>query len=163
MIAKIFNETLKDGNDKIYLNSLYYQMLHILTGNFLLTAKDIRYENEKNRTDDRMQEIFAYIRTNYRQNITLNDLAEQLYLSPTYLSKYIKRKCNVNFMELINTVRLGHAMEELMYTDESVMKIAMDNGFASQKKTGSVKRKRKGWDKGEGTSPEKESRGIPET
>lgn len=131
VIAKIFNETLKDGTGRIYLNSLHYQMLHILTGNFLLTAKDIRYENEKNRTDDRMQEIFAYIRTNYQQNITLNDLAEQLYLSPTYLSKYIKRKCNVNFMELINTVRLGHAMEELMYTDESVMKIAMDNGFAS--------------------------------
>lgn len=131
VIAKIFNETLKDEMGKIYRNSLYYQMLHILTGNFLLTEKDIRYENEKNRTDDRMQEIFAYIRTNYQQNITLNDLAEQLYLSPTYLSKYIKKKCNVNFLELINTVRLGRAMEELMYTDESVMKIAMDNGFAS--------------------------------
>lgn len=131
IITRIFNQSLKEESGKIYLNSLYYQMLHLLTSNFLLTAKDVRYETEKNRSDDRIQDIFAYIRANYRENISLQDLADYLYLSPTYLSKYIKKKCNVNFVELINTVRLGHAMEDMLYTDTSVMKIAMDNGFAS--------------------------------
>lgn len=131
VILKIFNQFLRGENGQIYLYSLYYQMLHILTTNFLLTAKDLRYKSEKGNTDDRMQEIFAYVRANYRENITLQDLSDHLYLSPTYLSKYIKKKCGVNFIELINTVRLGRAMEDLMYSDASVMKIAMDNGFAN--------------------------------
>lgn len=132
VMTQIFNQNLKnpDGG-RIFLNSLYYQMLHILTSNFLLTARDLRYEDETSRTDDRMQEVFQYIRLNYRQNISLQDVAKQLYLSPTYLSKYIKKKCNISFIDLINSVRLGHAMEDMLYSDSSIMKIAMDNGFAS--------------------------------
>ncbi|MCI5650278.1 MAG: helix-turn-helix domain-containing protein [Fusicatenibacter sp.] len=78
-----------------------------------------------------MREIFDYIRLNYRRNISLTDIADQLYLSPTYISKYIKRKCNSSFVEVVNSVRFSHAMEDLLYTDASIMKIAMDNGFAS--------------------------------
>lgn len=132
IITQIFNQYHKnEAMGRIYLNSLYYQMLHTLTSNFLLTVNDIRYEAEKSKADDRIQEIFEYIRTNYRQNISLQDLAEQLYLSSAYLSKYIKKKCDASFIELINSVRLDHAMEDLLYTNESIMKIAMDNGFAS--------------------------------
>lgn len=135
VISRVFNQYLKDeksqGSGRIYLNSLYYQMLHIMVKNFLLTEKDVRYEGEKGEKDDRVQEIFSYIRLNYRRSISLQDIAGQLYLSPAYISKYIKRKCNSSFVELINSVRLGHAMEDLMYTENSVMKIAMDNGFAS--------------------------------
>ncbi len=70
IIMQVFNHNLKNPQrGKIFLNSLYYQMLSILTSNFLLAAKDIRYKEDKNRSDDRMQEILQYIRLNYRQNI----------------------------------------------------------------------------------------------
>ena len=132
LIGKIFNQSLgKDGRNKLYISSMYYQMLHVLTENFLLTEDNLQFEEEKNKNDFRIQEIFAYIRANYRQNITLDDIAGHLYLSPIYVSKYIKQKCNINFMELINTVRLGRAMEDLMYSEDSIMKIALENGFAS--------------------------------
>ncbi|MDY2939273.1 MAG: helix-turn-helix domain-containing protein [Fusicatenibacter sp.] len=135
VISRIFyqflNEEKGKKQGKLYLNSLYYQMLAILTGNFLLTEKDAKYEQEKGDKDDRVQEIFSYIRMNFRHNISLHDIADQLYLSETYISKYIKKKCNSSFIELVNSVRFGHAMEDLIYTDASIMKIAMDNGFAS--------------------------------
>nr|WP_305137039.1 helix-turn-helix domain-containing protein [uncultured Schaedlerella sp.] len=135
VISRIFNLFLRDekgqGQGRICLYSLYYQMLSILAGNFLLTEQDARYESKTRSQDERVDEIFSYIRVNYRKNINLKDIAEQLYLSETYISKYIKRKCGSSFIELVNSVRLGHAMEDLMYTDASVMKIAMDNGFAS--------------------------------
>lgn len=130
VIGKVLNQSLRKTDAKLYIDSLYYQILYILTSNFLLTLKDVRYE-EKEKTDERIREIFAYIRMNYRQNITLQEMGEQLFLSPTYLSKYIKMKCGMNFGELINSVRMEHAMEDLIYTEESIMKIAMDNGFAS--------------------------------
>jgi len=132
IIVKILNqylETSKEGG--IYLKSLYYQMLYILTSNFLLTKKDIQFETEKDRFDDRMNEITHYIRANYNRNISLQDLAEKLYLSPAHLSKFVKNKYDANFKELVNSVRLNHAMEDLIHTNAPIMKVAMDNGFAS--------------------------------
>lgn len=135
VISRIFNLFLQDEkgqrNGRIYMYSLHYRMLSILAGNFLLTDQDMRYGSKRRDQDDRVNEIFSFIRMNYTRNISLKDIADQLYLSETYISKYIKRKCNSSFIELVNTVRLGHAMEDLMYTEGSIMKIAMDNGFAS--------------------------------
>ncbi|MCD8370693.1 MAG: helix-turn-helix domain-containing protein, partial [Clostridiales bacterium] len=71
------------------------------------------------------------IRVNYQTGISLQDAADELYLSPTYLSKYIRKSCGRGFVDLINSVRLSHAVEALMYTDDPIIKIAMDNGFAS--------------------------------
>ncbi|MCD8370442.1 MAG: helix-turn-helix domain-containing protein [Clostridiales bacterium] len=134
IIVKLFNQSLRENrNSRLYINSLHYQLLYILSENFLLTEKDVRTTEADvhTRDDDRMETIFSYIRANYRQNITLDELAGHLYLSPTYVSKYIKQKCGINFSELMNNVRLGRAMQDLMYTDDSVMRVAMENGFAS--------------------------------
>lgn len=130
MIGKVLNLVIRKDSTRLYLNSLYYQILYILTSNFLLTSKDIRYK-ENTSNDQRVDEVFSYIRMNYRKNITLQEVGKQLYLSPTYLSKYVKKKCGMNFGELISSVRMEHAMEDLLYTDAPIMKIAMDNGFAS--------------------------------
>lgn len=132
LIVKILNQSIGNREkNRLYLRSMYYQLLHILTENFLLTEENLQEETQKNKEDARIQEIFAYIRANYRQNIMLEDIAKHLYLSPIYVSKYIKQRCGITFMELLNTVRLGRAMEDLMYSDDSVMKIALENGFAS--------------------------------
>lgn len=133
VIARILNQRMGgESCGKLFLSSMYFQMLHILAENFTLTPNDKRYEAEEgNAGDDRIQEIFFYVRSNYRQNISLNDIAQHLYLSTTYVSKYIKQKCGINFVQLLNTVRLNHAMEDLMYSDDSIMKIALENGFAS--------------------------------
>ena len=58
-------------------------------------------------------------------------MAKELYLSPTYVSKYIRKHCGMRFMELLTAVRLSHAVEDLLYFDSSIMKIALDNGFSS--------------------------------
>lgn len=58
-------------------------------------------------------------------------MANHLYLSPMYTSKFIKQQCKINFSELLNTVRLNRSMEDLIYSEESITKIALENGFAS--------------------------------
>lgn len=93
VIAKIFNQSLsRDKRNRLYLNSMYFQMLHILAENFVLAPSTDYPKRKIEKSDDRIQEIFAYIRNNYRQNISLDDIAQNLYLSTTYVSKYIKQK-----------------------------------------------------------------------
>lgn len=132
IISRIFNQSLNNsGQKKLYLNSMYYQMLHILAENFIVSSGSRYSEERKENTDDRIQEIFSYIRSNYRRNISLDDIAGHLYLSATYVSKYVKQKCGMNFIILLNSVRLSHAVEDIMYSEDSIMKIALENGFAS--------------------------------
>ncbi|MGB4661669.1 MAG: helix-turn-helix domain-containing protein, partial [Mobilitalea sp.] len=80
---------------------------------------------------DRLAEIINYIHANYQKRLSLNELAENLYLSVPYLSKYIKRNMGTNFVEYVNNIRLFHAVDDLLYTDKSIMSVALDNGFAN--------------------------------
>ncbi len=132
VIGQILNQVMCETTEnRLFLTSLYYQMLHILTENFALRPGDMRMSVEEKGPDDRMEQIRAFIRDHYRESISLADLSELLYLSPTYVSKYIKSHCGIGFLQLLNSVRLGYAVEDLVYTTDPVTKIAMENGFAS--------------------------------
>ena len=103
----------------------------MLQNNFLLTEEDSRYKGEMHKFDDRKQKIAEYIRKNYDKPIGLSDLADNLYLSTAYLSKYIKKQFGMSFLEYVNSIRLGYALSELLYSDKPVVRIAMDTGFAN--------------------------------
>ena len=74
-------------------------------------------------------EIINYINANYQRKISLDDISNHFYLSKTYISKYIKNKMGVNFIDYLNNVRLQHAVDDLKYTNKTILKIALDNGF----------------------------------
>ncbi len=132
LISKLLNLYVVEGERKsLSKTSLHYQLMHLLAKNFLLTSDDIRYRRSDKDVLDRMEEIFQFIRSNYRNPITLQDLSDHFFLSTTYLSKYIKQRCEVGFIDILNNVRLSHAMVDLLQSDQSVMKVAMSNGFAS--------------------------------
>lgn len=119
----------KDDKSALYLNALYFETLYVLTSNFLVKADDIRLNLEDSQNRLRIRQIQNYVQANYQSQISLNDLADKLYLSNAYLSKYIKKNLGMTFMEYLNNVRLFHAVDELMYSDKNLTHIAYDNGF----------------------------------
>lgn len=132
ILKKIVSEHFHNkGQDEIYMNCLYYEFLHVLTHDFLLTRDDKHFADEEHKFDDRKHKIAEYIRLNYDKQISLNDLAKKLFLSNAYLSKYIKRQFGMSFIDYVNSIRLNYAISQLLYSDKSVVRIAMDTGFAS--------------------------------
>ncbi len=132
VLKKIINQHYyHSGEDMIYLYSLEYELLHMLQNDFLLTEEDSRYKGELHKFDDRKQKIAEYIRQNYDKTISLSDLADHLYLSTAYLSKYIKKQFGMSFVDYVTSVRLSYALSELLYSDKPVVRIAMDTGFAN--------------------------------
>ena len=121
-----------EGNkDKCYLQALYYQMLHVLIANFMVKTEEARVLFDNDAEKERISEIQSYIQGHYQAAISLNDLAEQMFLTPAYLSKYIKKKFGMTFVDYLNNIRLFHAVDELIYTNKSLTHIAMDNGFCT--------------------------------
>lgn len=119
----------REQKGALHLNALCYEALYILTSNFLVKADDSRLHMEDFQDRIRIQQIQNYIQANYQSQISLNDLADRLYLSNAYLSKYVKKHLGMTFMEYLNNVRLFHAVDELLYTKKNITRIALDNGF----------------------------------
>ena len=95
----------------------------------MINMDDSRFENWDSQNRIRIKNIQNYIQANYQSQISLNDLAQRLYLSNAYLSKYIKKNLGMTFIEYLNNVRLFHAVDEILYTEKNITHIALDNGF----------------------------------
>lgn len=79
-------------------------------------------------TDARMIEIMNYVQANYI-DITLDDLAENFFLSKPYLSKYIKEKSGMTFGDLVKKIRMKKAKVLLKSSNMTVENIAMSVGY----------------------------------
>ena len=79
-------------------------------------------------TDARMIEIMNYVQANYI-DITLDDMAENFFLSKPYLSKYIKEKSGMTFGDLVKKIRMKKAKALLKSSNMTVENIAMSVGY----------------------------------
>lgn len=118
-----------EGPGNLIRTGTAYQMLYVIASSFIVRKGMKQYETLRGFSDERMNEIMNYLMTNYYEQISLDELADWLCLSKTYLAKYIKKNFGISFLKLLNNIRLEHAVEDLLDTDKSVLKIALDNGF----------------------------------
>lgn len=70
-----------------------------------------------------------YIYRNYQKPLSLEEVAAQAALSPTYFSRKFKQVTGMGFKEYLNVVRLKHARTALLTTSGSITDIALENGF----------------------------------
>jgi beta-xylosidase/AraC-like DNA-binding protein len=129
LLDRILDYYFEKDTNALHLNSLCYEMLYLLTGNFMVKVGDARLTTDSSLDRMRLKQIQNYIQSNYQSQISLNDLSEKLYLTNAYLSKYIKKHMGLSFSKYLNNVRLFHAMDELSYSNKSITRIALDNGF----------------------------------
>ncbi len=108
-----------------------YRLLDILFPDFLVPVK-AEEENEAVRySQKRVETIRQYINQHYHLPIFLQTLADEMFLSPQYLSKFIRQHMGITFNKYLNQVRLEHAYDELMNTERSIAEIAFNNGFSN--------------------------------
>lgn len=82
-----------------------------------------------------------YVEQNYRKKIYLDEIAETLGISKNYLSQLFHREEKISFQEYVTRVRVKHASYLLMYSEESLARIAEYVGFPSQSYMGKMFKK----------------------
>ena len=70
-----------------------------------------------------------YIDANYMNDITLEEIAAQVALSPSYLSHAFKRFYRFSPIQYLTRRRIGEAETLLIHTNKRVTEIAMDMGY----------------------------------
>ena len=71
-----------------------------------------------------------YIYNNYSKNITLEDVAKYVYISPYYFSHGFKEYIGMSFVEYLKRVRIEEAKKLLLTTDMSIRKICNRVGYS---------------------------------
>ena len=108
--------------------SLIYELMDEMYVNFKVEDSEARHRNA-HRYTARMAEISAIINANYRENLTLSELADRIHLSSPYLSKFIEKQFGMTFLNYLQRVRLTHATDALLRTDATIEAISADAGF----------------------------------
>lgn len=75
--------------------------------------------------------LLRYIETNLHRPLTLEEMAEHIHMTPTYLCRIFKRETGLSPRRYVQKLRLEKAMERLACTDETVYAIAEQLGFES--------------------------------
>lgn len=73
--------------------------------------------------------IKNYIEEHYGENITLETLADTVFMNSFYLSAFIKKHIGINFKTYLDNVRLEHAVKLLVSTNKRISEIALLTGF----------------------------------
>lgn len=85
--------------------------------------------NAPNNDYYKMQVSLEYIDNNYSQPLTVQELAQNLFISKSTYMRYFKKLFNTTPMKYITAVRIEKAAALLINTDDSIAKIAQDCGF----------------------------------
>ncbi len=132
LLNKILRHHLVKGqNIDLFQISQYYQLADYLSSNYLLSSEDISQNQGTGYSGEYTYKALLYIHANYTQPLTLLELAKHLSLTGSYLSRYLKKNLGINFKEYLTKIRLNHAVNDLLYSKKSILRIAIDNGFAN--------------------------------
>lgn len=118
-------------NITIETNQYFYELLSYLQKNF--RKESIYNERLSDNIDERIVRILKYIKENYYSHLSLKQLADKEYMSYYHLSRIFSRELGVTFTEYVKNIRLNYALEDLQKTNESITKIAINNGFPNLK------------------------------
>lgn len=106
----------------------FYMVLDILQEKFLAKESLATGRSECSR---RAMHMISYIRQNYRNEISLREVAAEIGLSTSAASRLFLRETGEHFAVYTNSVRLQHFVKDLLHTDFPVTKIGLDSGFSS--------------------------------
>lgn len=77
--------------------------------------------------------IKHYISEHYAESITLKDMADQVYLSPVYISSIFKKETGTTFVAYLIETRIEKAKELIKTTSLSINEIAEKVGYQNSK------------------------------
>src|SRR5699024_7345818 len=72
-----------------------------------------------------------YIQIHYRNQISLKEISEKVYLSPSYFSKLFKDEIGMTFVEYLSWIRIQKAKEMLRMSSLPMDVIANRSGFSN--------------------------------
>lgn len=96
------------------------QIVNILT----LICTESEDNNDDSALTNKLKSILHYLDEHYTEDISLDQLAEQFYISKYYLSREFKKEYGTTIIQYVLTKKITNAKELLRYSNSSIEEIA---------------------------------------
>jgi AraC-like DNA-binding protein len=83
----------------------------------------------KEAESDRMNKVHAYVMKNFRERVSLEDVAAIANMSPSSFSRYFKIHANKPFTNFLSEIRIGYACKLIIEKDVSISEACYESGF----------------------------------
>lgn len=100
-------------------NSKEYQVLNAQGFSLQTEVKD----------NDRINIVFNYVKTNFKEEITLEEIADLVSMTVPSFCRYFKKITNKTFVQFVNECRLVHASKLLAEKPISITEVCFESGF----------------------------------
>ena len=127
-IATMLNENAHNSKEAQYRSySLAYYLVSELIMNFSVPMTNAIKTQQKYAA--RLTRLLNYIEEHYAENFSLSDLAASEELSVPYLSNFFEKNMGVKFSQYYTSIKLNHALSDLLSSTDSIETVAIRNGF----------------------------------
>ena len=116
----------------LLFNSLLFDVLFQLYHNFS-RLQDTDDNARQNKKLERLKPVLDYINHNYRQPISLDEIARVAMFDPKYFCRFFKKNMGTTFLEYQNDLRIAHIYNDLLHTEDKVSDILERHGFTNYK------------------------------
>ncbi len=110
--------------------SMYYLRQKINITNFFITLEEIDTVMSKKISEDKL-DLISYIETNLA-SASLNDFARIANYSPSLISQRIKAQYEMSFVEILQELRIKHAVRMLTETNKNIDTIMSEIGYSNK-------------------------------
>jgi AraC-like DNA-binding protein len=128
-VSTMMQSLLKMDETEVIIQLL--SILHILSKSAeyeLLSSPGFSNQRDKLESE-RMGKVFDHILKNFREEISLNEIASIACLSPEAFCRYFKKYTRKTFSEFVIETRIGHACKLLQQNKLSVSQVSVQSGF----------------------------------
>ncbi|TWI53847.1 AraC-like DNA-binding protein [Pseudomonas duriflava] len=109
----------------------FFVLMELLAGcedYHLLCGALIRSDDDEH-TLDRTNKAVNFIFERYASDLTLEEAADHLSMTPTYFSRFFRKATGRCFVEFVNSLRISKSCELLSQSKKAVTDICFESGF----------------------------------
>lgn len=122
----------KETGYDMRVKSGYYMLLYLLVS--VYRELDVKDELLKqNRKLNKLTPITNYMKEHYREELSLEALAEVFGYTPAYISRMFQKYAGINYKDYLQGVRVEYAFAELNRAEHTVSEVAFHHGFPSSR------------------------------
>ena len=94
----------------------------------ILNGEGFSLETEV-KDNDRINIVFNHVKSNFKEEITLNEIADKVSMTVPSFCRYFKKITNKTFTQFVNEYRLVHASKLLTELPLSITEVCFESGF----------------------------------
>lgn len=107
------------------------RIIHLLSEseNISVIASAGYTNSQKGGDTARMNKVYTYVMNNFKNKITISELAKLTNMTTTSFSRYFKTHANKTFSDFLSEIRIGHACKILIEDKIPISSACYDSGF----------------------------------